>query len=131
MSEYDHATTPPPAPTGSSTSDDRSIAMLVHLSGILLGFIVPLVVWLINKDKPEKSFLNDHSKEALNFSLTLLIIYIALTVLAIVTLGILGLITGPLSLLIWLVSIVFYIIAGLAANKGEGYRYPFALRLIK
>jgi uncharacterized Tic20 family protein len=29
------------------------------------------------------------------------------------------------------VNLVFCIIAGLAAQKGEAYRYPFALRLIK
>ena len=45
--------------------------MLTHLSGIILGFIVPLVIWLINKDKADKGLLNDQAKEALNFQITI------------------------------------------------------------
>ena len=30
------------------SQDDRNLAMLTHLSGILLGFIVPLIIWLTN-----------------------------------------------------------------------------------
>ncbi|MEG3789938.1 DUF4870 domain-containing protein [Lysobacter sp. CCNWLW3] len=108
-------------------SEDRTLALITHLSGIVLGFIVPLIIWLINKDKPEKAFLIDQSKEALNFNITLLIVYVVLFVLTIVTLGL----ASPLSLLVWAVSLVFFIIAGIKANNGERYRYPVALRLIK
>lgn len=93
--------------------------------------MVPLIVWLINKDKAEKAFVNDQAKEALNFNLTLLAIYIALQVLTAITLGLLGLLTVPLMFLLWIVSVIFYIIAGIKANNGERYRYPFAFRLIK
>jgi uncharacterized Tic20 family protein len=31
----------------------------------------------------------------------------------------------------WIACVVFSILAGLAANKGETYRYPVTLRLIK
>ena len=114
--------------------EDRTLALITHLSGILLGFIVPLIIWLINKDKPEKAFLIDQSKEALNFNITLLIAYVVLTVvitvLTIVTLG-LGSVLSILIWLLWLASLVLFIMAGVAANKGQRYRYPFALRLIK
>lgn len=93
--------------------------------------MVPLIVWLINKDKAEKAFVNDQAKEALNFNLTLLATYIALQVLTAITLGLLGLLTVPLMFLLWIVSVIFYIIAGIKANNGERYRYPFAFRLIK
>jgi uncharacterized Tic20 family protein len=108
-------------------SEDRTLALITHLSGILLGFIVPLIIWLINKDKADKAFLIDQSKEALNFTITLLIVYVVLTVLAPFTLGL----TGLVSMLVWVVSVIFFIMAGLAANKGQRYRYPVALRLIK
>ncbi|HZH44099.1 MAG TPA: DUF4870 domain-containing protein [Lysobacter sp.] len=121
----------PGSSAGDASAEDRTLAMLTHLSGIILGFIVPLIVWLMNKDKPGKGFLVEQAKEALNFTITLLIVYVALTFLAIITLGILGLITGPLSLLVWIVSIVFFVIAGMKANNGEQYRYPMTLRLIK
>ncbi|GHE28932.1 DUF4870 domain-containing protein [Vulcaniibacterium thermophilum] len=120
-----------PGASTDASSDDRTVALLTHLSGILFNFVVPLIVWLINKDKAEKAFLNDQAKEALNFNLTLLAIYIVLQVLTAITLGLLGLLTVPLMFLLWIVSVVFYIIAGIKANNGERYRYPFAFRLIK
>ncbi|MGE8212461.1 MAG: DUF4870 domain-containing protein [Stenotrophomonas sp.] len=124
MSDYQN-TTPPPPPANAPASDDNSIAMLVHLSGIILGFIVPLIMWLVNKDKPEKAFLTENSKEALNFQLTLLGVYIIGTILTIILIGAL------ISFAAWIACIVFSIIAGLAANKGETYRYPMTVRLIK
>ena len=123
MSDYQN--TPPPAPTSAGASDDNSIAMLVHLSGIFFSFIVPLIVWLVNKDKPEKAFLNANSKEALNFQLTLLGVYIIGTILSLILIGVL------INLAAWVACIVLSIMAGLAAQKGEYYRYPFAVRLIK
>ena len=66
----------PPAPPATATQEDKTLAMLTHLSGIILGFIVPLIIWLVNKDKADKGWLNDHAKEALNFQITLLIVYV-------------------------------------------------------
>ncbi|MCL7713537.1 DUF4870 domain-containing protein [Stenotrophomonas mori] len=122
MSDYENST--PPA-AGNAGTDDNTLAMLVHLSGIILGFIVPLILWLVNKDNPQKSFLTDQSKEALNFQLTLLGVYIIGTILSIILIGAL------INLIAWIACIVLSIVAGLAANKGQAYRYPFAIRLIK
>jgi uncharacterized protein len=121
MNSYDNQTPPPPTNSG----DDNTLALLVHLSGIILGFIVPLIVWLVNKDNPNKAFLNDQSKEALNFQLTLLGVYIIGTILTIILIGAL------INFAAWVACIVLSIMAGLAAQKGEHYRYPFAIRLIK
>lgn len=125
MSEFDNVTAPPPPPSGAAPQEDRTIALITHLSGIVAGFIVPLIIWLINKDKPEKSWLTDQSKEALNFQITLLIVYVVGVILSVILIGAL------INFAAWIACIVFSIIAGLAANKGEAYRYPFALRLIK
>lgn len=125
MSEFDNVTAPPPPPAGSAPQEDRTIALLTHLSGIIVSFIVPLIIWLINKDNPQKSWLTDQSKEALNFQITLIIVYVIGTILTIILIGAL------INLAAWIACIVFSIIAGVAANKGEAYRYPFAIRLIK
>ena len=105
--------------------EDRTLAMLTHLSGIILSFIVPLVIWLTNKDKADKAWLNDQAKEALNFQITIAIAYVACTILAVIIIG------GLLMPLVWIVNLIFCILAGLKANEGVNYRYPFALRLIK
>ena len=111
--------------------DNKCITLLgmsgvgkTHLSGILLGFIVPLIIWLINKDKPEKQFVNDQAKEALNFQITVTIAYFVASALSIILIGLL------LIPVIMIANLVLCILAGLKANEGVAYRYPFALRLI-
>lgn len=115
----------PPAPPATATQEDKTLAMLTHLSGIILGFIVPLIIWLINKDRSDKGFLNDHAKEALNFQITLLIVYVVGIILSVILIGAL------INLIAWVVCIILSIMAALKANEGASYRYPFALRLIK
>lgn len=124
MDPTDTASVPPPPPAGVS-QEDKTLAMLTHLSGIILSFIVPLIIWLTNKDKADKGFLNDQAKEALNFQITLLIIYVVGTVLTVILIGAL------INLVAWLACIILSILAALKANEGVAYRYPFALRLIK
>mgnify|MGYP001606534949 FL=1 len=124
MDPTDTASVPPPPPA-SVSQEDKTLAMLTHLSGIILSFIVPLIIWLTNKDKADKGFLNDQAKEALNFQITLLIIYVVGTILTIILIGAL------INLVAWLACIILSILAALKANEGVAYRYPFALRLIK
>lgn len=124
------AAPPPPPPSAAYDSgeavsgDDKSLAMLTHLSGIVLGFIVSLVVWLMHKDKPEKAWLVDQAKEALNFQITVTIAAFVCGVLMVVFIGFLLL---PLVLI---GNLVLCILAGLKAKEGEDYRYPATLRLI-
>ena len=125
MSEFDNVTAPPPPPSGDAPQEDRTIALITHLSGIVAGFIVPLIIWLINKDKPEKSWLTDQSKESLNFQITITIAFVICVVLSAILIG------AFLMPIVWLVNLIFCILGGVASNKGESYRYPFALRLIK
>ncbi len=125
MSDYNDAINPPPAPTGGAPQEDRTLALITHLSGIILSFIVPLVIWLTNKDRADKGWLNDQAKEALNFQITVLLGYVVSAVLAIILIG------GVLGLAIWVANIILCILAAVKANEGVAYRYPFALRLIK
>lgn len=115
---------PPPPPAAGSSADDRNLALITHLSGIILSFIVPLIIWLMHKDRTDKAFLNDQAKEALNFQITILIGYVISWILIFVFIGIL------LWWLVWIVNLIFCIVAAVAVSKGESYRYPFALRLI-
>ncbi len=127
MSEFDTQTTPPP-PIASAPQEERTLALVVHLLGILTGFIGALIVWLINKDAtPPKRFASDQAKEALNFQITVALAYIAAIILTVVSFGILFF----LPTLVWIANLVFCIIAAIKANNGEAYRYPATLRLIK
>ncbi|HEX5959625.1 MAG TPA: DUF4870 domain-containing protein [Rhodanobacteraceae bacterium] len=117
------ATPTPPAAAGGA--EDKNLAMLTHLSGIVFGFLVPLIIWLINKDNPAKSYITSESKEALNFQLTILIAYVICWILLVILIG------GLLWFLVWIVNLVFCILAAVEVSNKGSYRYPFALRLIK
>ena len=127
MSVPPESVTPPPAappPAAGSSADDRNLALITHLSGIILSFIVPLIIWLTHKDRTDKAWLNGQAKEALNFQITILIGYVICWILAFILIGAL------LLPLLWILNLVFCILAAVAVSKGENYRYPFALRLI-
>ena len=117
-----------PTETGVPDKEARTWGMLCHLSALAglfsgIGFIVgPLVVWLIKKD--EMPFVDDQGKEALNFQITMALIFCVCWILAFVLIGLL------LMPLLALFDLVMVIIATVKANNGEQYRYPFALRLI-
>ena len=134
MSEPNEYMTPPPPPSGSPGAEERQWAMFAHLSAIVaavvgLSFLGPLVIWLIKKDT--MPFVDDQGKEALNFNIMLLIVFAILWALTFVTFGIGILLTGPLMFIIGVAALVLVIMAGIKANEGVAYRYPFSLRLIK
>jgi hypothetical protein len=103
--------------------DAMNMAMLAHLLAIFTGFLGPLIIWLIKKD--DTPFVDRHGKEALNFQLTVLI---AMFVSGLLTMACIGIALLPI---VWVTDIIFCIIAAIKASKGEEYRYPIALRLIK
>jgi len=113
----------PPAPPAGSQNDDKTIAIITHLSGIFLGFIVPLVIWLIKKDQSQ--YLAEEAKEALNFQITIAIAYIIGMVLTMILIGVLVIFA------VMIANVVLCIIAAIKVSNTGTYRYPFALRLIK
>ena len=122
----DSYTTPPPPPvSGDAQAEDRNIAMLTHISGIILGFIVPLIIWLVNKDKADKGWLVAQAKEALNFQISVSLAAVLCVLLMVVVIGF------PLLALVSIGALVLTIIAGIKANEGQAYRYPFSWRLLK
>jgi len=65
-----------------------------------------------------------HTATALNFQLTLLIAYVVGVITALLLVGYL------IMLAAWVASIVFGIMAAIAANKGEFYTYPMAIKFV-
>ena len=112
-----------------TTKDDRTWAMLCHLSG-LAGYVIPfgnifgpLIIWLIKRD--QSWFVDDQGKEALNFQISWAIYMIVSLVAILVLVGI---------VLVGIVAIgglVLLIVAAVKANEGIAYRYPLTIRFIK
>ncbi len=80
------------------SSDDKNIATITHLCGVLFSLIPALIVWILAQ--------------------------IVAGVLVFILIGFLFI------FIIWVINIVFCIIAAISTSKGENYRYPLTLRLI-
>jgi len=127
--------TPPSGPP-TSESQARTWNMLCHLSA-LAGLIVPfgsvlgpLVIWQIKKHELPSVVV--HGKAALNFQLTVLIAAVVAGVLGVLLSVIcIGVVFIGLAVLIGLAGLVFAVIAGIKANEGKDYRYPWSLQLVK
>ena len=122
---------PPPSSSFSQTydnsplisPDDKTMAMLAYILGIFTGFLGPLVLWLVKKD--QSKFVAFHSLQALLLHAVVTIGYIISSVLFIVFVGFL---TMPV---FGLLGLVFSIIAGLAANRGEWYDIPVIGKIVR
>jgi uncharacterized Tic20 family protein len=105
-------------------------ATFCHLGGLSLfigipfgNMIVPLVIWLIKKN--ELPFVDEQGKESLNFQISMTIYGIIAGLLCYVFIGFVLL---PILLV---ANIVLVIIATVKTSRGEGYRYPLTIRIIK
>jgi uncharacterized Tic20 family protein len=108
----------------------RQWAMLCHYAAFfwllvpMIGNVIgPLIVWQLKKDLDP--FVDAQGKEALNFQITYSVAMMICGLLAWVLIGF------PLMLLVSITALVLTIIAGIKANEGQAYRYPFSWRLIK
>ncbi|MGJ9373520.1 DUF4870 domain-containing protein [Nesterenkonia sp. CF4.4] len=106
-----------------SAGEEQGWGVAMHLGGVFLSWLVPLVLWLVFRQRSR--MLDDHGKEALNFQITLFIAYIVGAATTIILIGFLVL------FLAWVFSVVFSILAAVAAYNRRPYRYPLTIRFIK
>ncbi len=117
-------------PNSSIQPEERNWGLAAHVTalaayiGIPFGHILgPLIVWLVKKD--EMPFVDEHGKESLNFQISMTIYMLACIPLVFVVVGIF------LFFALLVADLVLVIIAAVAAGRGESYRYPATIRLIK
>ncbi|SFP36062.1 DUF4870 domain-containing protein [Pseudomonas borbori] len=117
--------TPVPTPG----QEARQWAMFCHFAAFLgLAFpfgnlLGPLIIWQIKKDLDP--FVDQQGKEALNFQISVSLAVVLCFLLMVVVIGF------PLLVLVGVGALVLTIIAGIKANEGQAYRYPFSWRLVK
>lgn len=100
------------------------LAALSIFIGIPFGnLIAPLIIWLIKKN--EFPFVDEQGKESLNFQISMTIYGIIAGLLCYIFIGFILL---PILII---TDIALIIIAMVKTSKGEGYRYPFTIRVIK
>ncbi|WP_291907045.1 DUF4870 domain-containing protein [Chitinophaga sp. CB10] len=135
--------------------DERTWATLLHIAGVFAyiflnwgwagNIVLVLVLWLIKRN--DSAFVDTEGKEALNFQITISLCSAAVMIIGGITSGIwalgTGIFTGNFNTMhvgfswLWIYSLlklfnlIFSILAAVAVNKGEHYRYPFCLRLVR
>ncbi|AXT20322.1 DUF4870 domain-containing protein [Flavobacteriaceae bacterium AU392] len=109
--------------------ENRQLIVLTHLSQLatlLLGFgslIIPLVIWMTNRDKIYG--LNAHGKSIINFQLSLIVCYIVcIPLILLFGLGLVGF------LILGLLSIIYPVINAIKVSNGETPHYPLSLSFI-
>ncbi len=123
----------PPVIRLNQPAPDRSIGTISHILGPVvclvvpfLGWLAPLVIWLVKADvvSNEDPLLASHLKGALNASVTFTIATIIHGVLMIILVGCLTVAVHWVLYLIWAIN------ATSALKAGQEYRYPFTIHII-
>ncbi|WP_308492018.1 DUF4870 domain-containing protein [Microbacterium terrisoli] len=112
-----------PAQQPLNPADEKLWATLIHIGGIFFEFLPALIGYLVLKDRGP--FVRAHAKTALNFQLTMLIAEVIgwITTLALIGFVILA--------AVYIVRIVFSIIAAVKSNQGQWYTYPLSIPFLK
>ena len=109
---------------------NKQLLVLTHLSQLLDyvtgigGFLVPLIIWLTNRDSIEG--MDEQGKSILNFRISMFL-YLILCVPLILFFG-LGLVGF---LVIGIFYFVFPIMNAIRVNNDEEPNYPFSISFIK
>ncbi|RXR26152.1 DUF4870 domain-containing protein [Oerskovia turbata] len=106
-----------------SPADTKTWASLSHLLGGILGFLAPLVIWLVFR---ERSHVVDvEAKKALNFQIPVALVLLAASwVLP-------GFLSGLVVFGVWVASLVLGIIAFQAVSNGRPASYPIDVKIVK
>ena len=110
--------------------EDKQMLVITHLSQLLDlvtgvgGFIVPLVLWITQKDKV--AGMDMHGKMILNFQISLFIYSIVcIPLILLFGLGLIGLI------IIGLIALILPIMNALKVSNGEMPYYPLTIEFLK
>jgi uncharacterized Tic20 family protein len=111
------------------TPEEKQMGMFIHLSSLVYAFFypigaaLPIILWQTQKD--QMPALDAHGKNATNWIISSFI-YMAVSIPLMFVL--IGFLIAPI---IWVLMVVFPIIAGIKANNGELWEYPLTIKFIK
>ncbi|MBN2650298.1 MAG: DUF4870 domain-containing protein [Prolixibacteraceae bacterium] len=129
---------------------ENTYCFLIHISVLLgffyivLGIVIPIILWVINRERYQNVDL--HGKNVLNWIISVSI-YLIVAFFLCLLIGVVSISTftssfslhTPFSMLsgffpivlLMILNIVFVIIGAIKANMGIVWRYPLALRILK
>lgn len=129
---------------------ENAYGFLIHISVLLgflhviLGFLVPVILWALNRDKSQ--FVDQHGKSVLNWLFSF-VLYLMLSFLFMMLLGrtmhmsmnFSFNILSPVSMfsrfslipILMVLNIIFVVIGAIKASSGKLWRYPLSIRFIQ
>ncbi len=97
----------------------------IFFSSLIISVGIPIAVLFVTNDPVVK----DNAKEAINFHFNVWLYGAIIAVLAILTLGLLGFILGPIFYLVhW--GLTIWAITHCLGNPDQPFLYPFIFRLV-
>ncbi|MDA3799764.1 MAG: DUF4870 domain-containing protein [Kiritimatiellae bacterium] len=109
--------------------DENMWGMFIHLSQFagyvvpFLGYVLPIVLWQINKDKSQ--VVDMHGKNVTNWIISAMIYGVVSGILCAVVIGI------PMLFALGILCIIFPIMGAIKANNGIVWQYPMAIKFFK
>jgi uncharacterized protein len=100
---------------------DNTLKILTHILGLITGFIGPLIILLASEDKHDK----EHSKKSLNWQISVAIYSIVSVALMFILIGI------PIFIALYILNLIFCIMATVKASNNELWDYPLAIKFLK
>lgn len=104
-----------------AVADEKLWSTLIHIAGIFY-FLPSLIGYLVLKDRGP--FVHMHTRTALNFQITIALAHVVGFILMFVLIGFFIIFAASI------VNVIFCIVAAVAANRGEYYEYPLAIKFI-
>ncbi|MBS0012125.1 MAG: DUF4870 domain-containing protein [Bacteroidales bacterium] len=111
------------------SESERNWAMFCHLSTLSFliipfgGIIGPLICW--SAKKRESLFVDRHGKASLNFQLSMLLYMVLCIPLVFIIIG------AFLLAALFIIELVFVILASIKAAQGEDFQYPISIPFIQ
>jgi len=110
------------------SESERRWGMWLHLSGLVgyfvgLIFLGPLIIWCAKRD--ESAFLDEQGRQALNFSLTVMLMWFGVWILSFVLIGFL------IAPVVALFHVACAVVATVKASRGEPFDYPAAIDFVR
>lgn len=104
-------------------NDDYTMGVLAHVLGLVSGFVGPLIIYLVGREKEDLNL--DNARHALNFQISLAIYLIVSAILALVIVGFIFMAA------LGIMNLIFCILGAVRASHGEVYKYPLEIPFLK
>ncbi|MFA7015561.1 MAG: helix-turn-helix domain-containing protein [Bacteroidales bacterium] len=110
-------------PTTEQSRKNNNWLALLHVSGLFILLIPPIIIWIWQKDKVPN--IREHAIDVVNFQLSMLIYLIPSSILAMVLLGL------PIVIFLGVFSTTIIIINTIKVINHQPYKYPITIKILK